>query len=149
MNRIERVGAAVAMAVTTAAFAVAILTGCGEKRGVTPPVTPTVEVRADDDTSFERGRVVFMQYCNTCHPNTGAGLGPHLYELPVTSGMIAFQVRHGLGMMPEFDEELISDKELDDLVYYLDEVEELKAADVRTARAAARATRPGSARRDH
>jgi hypothetical protein len=40
--------------------------------------------------------------------------------------MIAFQVRRGLGVMPAFDEKQISKQELADLVFYLDEVEELE-----------------------
>jgi mono/diheme cytochrome c family protein len=124
-KRIDEIVAACVMALTTATFAAAILTGCGGPRGVTPTIAPAAAKRAQTDASFERGQLVFMQNCNSCHPAGGAGLGPHIHELPVTNGMIAMQVRAGLGIMPAFDESQISDAQLADLVHYLDEVEEV------------------------
>lgn len=110
----------------TAIAAAAI--GCSEPRGVTPTITPCEQQRATEDARFARGQQVFMGFCNSCHPSTGAGLGPPLYERPLTGNMIAFQVRHGLGKMPAFGEELISKPQLSDLVYYLDVVEDLPSA---------------------
>lgn len=146
MKRLERILAAVVMTLATATFAVAILTGCGGPRGVTPPIAPAVEARAEHDERFARGQLVFMNYCNSCHPQAGAGLGPHLYELPVTNNMIAFQVRRGLGVMPSFDEQQIPDPELDDLIHYLDEVEEVEVSRAEQ-RGLARASRARAAAR--
>ncbi len=145
MRRLHTILAAILMTLTTAGFAVAILTGCGGPRGVKPPVVPAVEARAERDESFRRGQLVFMSHCNGCHPQAGAGLGPHLFELPVTSGMIALQVRRGFGMMPAFDDTQIPDPELADLLHYLDEVEEVEGA--AAARTAGRAARRSQARR--
>lgn len=99
--------------------------GCNEPRGVTPPVTPVIDRTAERDQRFEHGQAVFMRFCNSCHPGTGSGLGPSLYERPLTRNMMAFQVRHGLGKMPAFDQSQISKQELADLVRYLDKVEDL------------------------
>jgi mono/diheme cytochrome c family protein len=87
--------------------------GCGSARRGVPltepvPLTPVVQ----------RGQVVFMQHCHMCHPGGAAGLGPALNDKPLPRGLIRFQVRNGLGAMPSFDKDHISDDHLDDLVEY-------------------------------
>ena len=58
-----------------------------------------------------------MQNCDRCHPGGEAGLGPAINSVP---GFVKrFQVRHGLGAMPAFQEDRISDKELNNLLKYL------------------------------
>ena len=69
----------------------------------------------------QEGQKLYMQYCQRCHPDGEAGLGPSIFYLP--SFARKFQVRHGLGVMPEFDEKVISDKELDQLMAYLKALE--------------------------
>lgn len=65
----------------------------------------------------QAGQKLYMQNCQKCHPDGEAGLGPSIFYLP---GFVKkFQARHGLGVMPEFDEEAISDEELDKIVVYL------------------------------
>lgn len=92
-----------------------LLEGCGSaRRGV--PVQPPVELTEEDDL---RGRRVFMRFCNGCHPAGEAGLGPGLNNKLLPGFLIKFQVRHGLGVMPSFPDEVISDEELDDLAGYL------------------------------
>jgi mono/diheme cytochrome c family protein len=66
------------------------------------------------------GQRVFERYCNQCHPGGAAGLGPALNDKPFLIGpLIEFQVRHGVGAMPKFPRQKISDHELDVLVSYL------------------------------
>jgi len=92
-----------------------LMAGCGSaRRGV--PVQPPVELTEADDL---RGRRVFMRFCNGCHPAGEAGLGPGLNNKLLPGFLIKFQVRHGLGVMPSFPDEVISDEELDDLSGYL------------------------------
>lgn len=67
--------------------------------------------------AIQEGQVLYMQYCQKCHPDGEAGLGPSIYYLP--GFMKKFQTRHGLGVMPEFKEKIIADEELDKLVKYL------------------------------
>jgi mono/diheme cytochrome c family protein len=69
-----------------------------------------------------RGQAVFMHQCNHCHPRGQAGLAFALNNKPLPGPLIAFQVRRGLGAMPAFPEEVISDAALDDLVIYLREL---------------------------
>lgn len=91
------------------------LAACGSaRRGA--PVTgphepPTAEVAL--------GERVFDTHCNGCHPGGEAGLGPALNDKPLPGWAIRFQVRHGLGAMPGFPEEVISNEELDALVAYV------------------------------
>lgn len=69
-------------------------------------------------TAHEKsGEKVFMEHCQRCHPHGEAGLGPAINPAPAFGKR--FQIRHGMGVMPAFDEEHISDKELDQVVSYL------------------------------
>jgi len=77
---------------------------------------PTMETTQMSAEAME-GERLYMHYCQTCHPDGEAGLGPSVYYLP--SFMRRFQVRHGLGVMPRFKEEVISDEELKKINLYL------------------------------
>ena len=58
-----------------------------------------------------------MEHCQRCHPGGEAGLGPAINPAPGFAKR--FQIRHGLGAMPAFDEKIIPDKELDNVLRYL------------------------------
>jgi mono/diheme cytochrome c family protein len=66
-----------------------------------------------------RGEVIFMENCNKCHPGGEAGLAPAINSNPAPAFIKKFQVRHGLGVMPSFKENRISDADLDDVAAYL------------------------------
>jgi mono/diheme cytochrome c family protein len=66
------------------------------------------------------GQRVFDRRCHSCHPGGAGGLGPSLNDKPLPAGLIKFQVRHGLGVMPAFSEEEITDEELQALVRYME-----------------------------
>jgi mono/diheme cytochrome c family protein len=68
------------------------------------------------DPQVAEGRRLFDRHCHQCHPNASAGLGP---SITPSSTIVRFQVRHGLGVMPAFGPERITDEELDALVAYL------------------------------
>lgn len=72
-----------------------------------------------DTPELEKGQQVFMRYCNQCHPGGTGGVGPALNNKPLPGFFIRMQVRHGLGVMPGFTEDRISDEELDALVAYV------------------------------
>ena len=87
---------------------------CGAARRREPLASPVaLSERA------ERGQTVFMANCHQCHPGGEAGLGPALNDKPFPSFLKKFQVRHGLGTMPSFSEQKISDEQLNDLMEYL------------------------------
>lgn len=89
--------------------------GCGTARRGTPVQEPVDTT----DPQVERGQHVFMEYCNGCHPGGAGGLGLAINDKPLPDFAIRTQVRRGLGVMPGFSEEIISDEELNDLVVYL------------------------------
>jgi mono/diheme cytochrome c family protein len=93
-------------------FCLCLLTACAPSRLPvgTLPVT---------DARFTQGEMVYMKNCHTCHPSGAGGLGPSLNDKPLPAFAIAFQVRHGLGAMPAFGPDKISDAELNELVAYV------------------------------
>lgn len=92
-----------------------VVAGCGSaRRGV--PVTGAHDL---DDPELRLGRRIFDAHCHQCHPGGTGGLGPALNNKPLPGFLIKFQVRRGLGAMPAFSDEEISDDELDALVAYL------------------------------
>ena len=106
-------GVAIGLALATVA--------CGSARRSTPLTGPmTFSARA------ERGRAVFMQQCNQCHPQGEAGLAPAINDKPFPEFLKKFQVRHGLGAMPSFSKKEISDEQLDDMMEFLEEMKKRK-----------------------
>ena len=71
------------------------------------------------DPQIALGERVFALQCQQCHPNASAGLGPGITNKPLPSWAVRFQVRRGLGRMPAFPEEQISDAELDAMLAYI------------------------------
>jgi mono/diheme cytochrome c family protein len=71
------------------------------------------------DPALARGAAVYARRCEACHPGGEGGLGPSLNDKPLPAWLMRIQVRHGLGVMPEFPEEAISDGLLDDLLAYV------------------------------
>lgn len=88
--------------------------GCGSER---KQDVPTQQIAGNAELS--RGQLVFMHECNQCHPNGAAGLGPAINDKPLPAGMIKMQVRQGLGTMPHFSPQHISDEDLSAVVAYL------------------------------
>ena len=95
--------------------AAVLAAACGPARRSEPLIGP---IRLASEAE-ERGRVVYMKYCEQCHPGGEAGLGPALNDKPLPTFLKKFQVRQGIGSMPSFPEEQISDEELDDMMAYL------------------------------
>lgn len=65
----------------------------------------------------QQGEKLFMEHCQRCHPGGEGGLGPAIN--PASGFTKRFQIRHGLGAMPAFDENIISDQELENMLSYL------------------------------
>ncbi|WP_157448856.1 c-type cytochrome [Deinococcus peraridilitoris] len=96
-------------------LAMASLTGCLPQRRGEPLVGPLQTLSAQE----ERGQTVYMVHCQQCHPGGESGLGPSLNDKPLPGFAIRLQVRAGLGAMPAFDPQEISDSDLDALVAYI------------------------------
>jgi mono/diheme cytochrome c family protein len=91
------------------------LAACGSRRRGEPFVGP-MQI---SDPSIERGRLAFEQKCYKCHTQGEGGMGPVINDKPLPRFLMRFQVRHGLGTMPAFPPERISDDELEDILNYM------------------------------
>jgi mono/diheme cytochrome c family protein len=78
---------------------------------------PFREQQIPATADVQEGQVLYMRYCQKCHPFGEAGLGPSVFYLPGISKKI--QVRMGLGVMPSFDEHVIADDDLDKIMKYM------------------------------
>lgn len=92
-----------------------LLPGCGSARRSEPIAGPMPVANAP----LTEGRKLFMRSCDQCHPRGEAGLAPALNNKPVPTFLMKFQVRHGLGAMPSFSKEDISDEDLGKIILYL------------------------------
>lgn len=72
-----------------------------------------------EDDRVANGEIIYMAYCQNCHPGGEGGLGPSINANPAPSFIKRFQVRHGLGTMPSFKKAEISKKDLRDITKYL------------------------------
>jgi mono/diheme cytochrome c family protein len=98
------------------ALAAALLfQGCGSARRDAPFTGPQTPPNAE----ILLGARVFASSCNGCHPGGTQGIGPALNNKPLPTWLMRFQVRHGLGAMPAFGSDDISDAQLDALLDYL------------------------------
>ncbi|NJB86300.1 mono/diheme cytochrome c family protein [Lewinella marina] len=88
--------------------------GCG---------TPRLQVPGNafemPTADLESGRILFNEKCASCHPAGRAGVGPSIVNKPLPKFLIRFQVRHGLGVMPAFPEQILSDTEVRQIADYL------------------------------
>lgn len=92
-----------------------LMSGCGSARR-SEPLTGPMRM---EEPSVIQGRQVFSMHCHQCHPGGEGGLGPALNNKPLPGFLVRLQVRQGLGAMPGFSKEEISEKEMDDLISYL------------------------------
>lgn len=88
---------------------------CGSAR----PAEPLVET-ASLSLQQRHGQVLFHRFCHQCHPNGEAGLGPPINSNPAPMTAFRAQVRGGLGAMPSFPDSIIAERELDDLLAFVD-----------------------------
>jgi mono/diheme cytochrome c family protein len=95
-----------------------LLYGCGaERRG--QPEAPAIR---PDNPREVRGERLFHRWCYQCHPGGEAGLGPAINDRPLPHGAIRLQIRKGVGAMPAFGDDLLSDRDVTAILAYLDEM---------------------------
>ena len=90
--------------------------GCGSEERV-PNAISAQELR--HQPRLAEGQRAFMQNCNQCHPGGSSGLGPALNNKKISPFFMRLKVRHHLGTMPGFSEEVLPDAKLDDIIVYL------------------------------
>lgn len=99
--------------------AIALLAACGAARRGAPFGAPL-----QLDETQRRGEVLYMRWCNGCHPGGAGGIGPALANKPLPPLVIKSQVRLGAGAMPAFDEAILDDDELDAIDAYVNALQE-------------------------
>lgn len=92
-----------------------LLLACGSARRGEPLIGP-LPIHSEE---VSHGQRVFMAVCHQCHPGGETGLGAPLNDKPFPEFYIRYQVRHGLGAMPAFSKEKLSDDDLDHIIVYL------------------------------
>lgn len=96
--------------------ALLLLVACGSaRRGI--PIAGPMNL-ANSQAAY--GERVFMQKCSQCHPRGEAGLAPAINNKPLPAFLIRFQIRHGIGAMPAFSEDELSDSEVEAIIIYLE-----------------------------
>ena len=89
--------------------------GCGSSRRGTP-YTRQVDT---SDPVVAAGERAFSAHCHQCHPGGAGGLGPAINDKPLPVALIKTQVREGLGAMPAFQPNEVSDEQVDAIAAYL------------------------------
>ena len=82
----------------------------GEPRA--PELVPT-------NAAIARGERLFQRFCYQCHPGGAAGLGPALNDKPVPKIAIRTQIREGVGSMPAFGDDWLTDAQVEDIASYV------------------------------
>ena len=114
MNGADFLSRRCAAGLTLAATVVA-LAACGSPRRDAPLVGPLDSA----DASVQRGRIAFDRHCYKCHAQGEGAMGPGMNHLPLPKPMMRMQIRVGLGTMPAFPEDELSDRDVDDILNYL------------------------------
>jgi mono/diheme cytochrome c family protein len=100
----------------------ATLAGCSANRR-DEPFTKALDVSTDP--KLRAGQIAFDRNCNICHPGGSGGYGPSLNSLVLPSWYIDIRVRDGLGAMPAFDRQRLTDEQLNTVVYYVQKLHDL------------------------
>ncbi|MBI2862222.1 MAG: cytochrome c [Chloroflexi bacterium] len=100
------------------------------QREATPTASPAAAPTTTGGTvaptkgNAAAGQAVFQTSCNACHPGGGQGVGPALQgpafasKYP-TDDAISKVVRQGMGVMPAFSPDRLSDQQLADVIAYV------------------------------
>lgn len=104
------------------------LTGCSMSEEVRRiEEVRKAERRKEEERSANlTGEQIFVRSCNTCHPSAKAGMGPALDRLnehfPEDRSLKEL-LRAGRGIMPGQPVDVINEKEMDNLVAYLRDIQ--------------------------
>ena len=94
---------------------VALSTACGSSRR-SEPIHGSPPLKTPGE---KQGEVLYMRFCDQCHPGGSGGLGPGLNNKPAPGAAIRLQIREGMGAMPAFGKNEISDSEVDAIIEYM------------------------------
>jgi mono/diheme cytochrome c family protein len=104
------------MRIATVIFILSLLISCSRK-------TQTVSTDASGNVIFTKdelkGMRLFMANCNRCHPAGEKAVGKSLVDKNIPDIAIRFQIRHGLGDMPSFNEDQLTDPDIDKIISFV------------------------------
>jgi mono/diheme cytochrome c family protein len=86
----------------------AVLLACGARQRGEPAGPPIAAATAEEP----HGRQLFQKLCYKCHPGGAAGLGPALNNKPLPEVAVRTQIRKGVGAMPSFGSDMVSDDDV-------------------------------------
>jgi mono/diheme cytochrome c family protein len=102
-------------AIISTALLASLLTAChSARRG-----EPFIGERRVPSARLALGEQVFDRNCSQCHPGGEGGLGPALNNKPLPQFAVKIQVRNGVGAMPRFSSNEISDEQLSAVTSYM------------------------------
>jgi mono/diheme cytochrome c family protein len=104
------------MKIATAIFIATLLMACGRK---TQPVSTDASGNVIFTKDELKGMRLFMTNCNRCHPAGEKAVGKSLVDKNIPDVAIRFQIRHGLGDMPSFNEDQLTDPDIDKIVSFI------------------------------
>ncbi|WP_424494081.1 c-type cytochrome [Salinimicrobium sp. GXAS 041] len=110
-------------------IAITFLTGIAIFSCSAPKTKPYAEVVIMPTEDLQKGRILFDNYCASCHPEAMSGVGLAIINKPLPKALIKFQIRNGIGLMPAFNEEQLSDEQVDNIADYLKYLRENKDKD--------------------
>lgn len=85
--------------------------------GPAPGPTPLASSQMPGEGVIQAGKGVYNSFCNACHPNGRAGLGPAVIGL--SEEAVRAAVRQGKGSMPAFKEGQIPEAQMAELLAYV------------------------------
>ncbi|GHA25394.1 hypothetical protein GCM10007103_03290 [Salinimicrobium marinum] len=100
-------------------ISILFLTGTKVSSCSTPKTVPYARVVEMPNENLKNGRILFNNHCATCHPEGLSGVGLAIINKPLPKGLIKFQIRNGIGLMPAFNEEQLSDGQVENIAEYL------------------------------
>jgi|SRR6185436_19076310 len=95
-------------------IAILLIASCAARHS--EPIAGKIDLSTPE---LKNGERQYMMYCQKCHPQGEGGLGPAISSNPAPGFVKAFQVRHGLGVMPSFKKGEIARQDLKDIKAYL------------------------------
>jgi mono/diheme cytochrome c family protein len=87
--------------------------------GCEPGEMPHDEVPELSEAELAEARQIYVQYCQSCHPDGQRGAGPRLQNRPIPAPIIYDRVRNGRRAMPAFGRDQIDEREMELLVGYI------------------------------
>jgi mono/diheme cytochrome c family protein len=99
----------------TELLVIALLAACGAEHRGEPEAAEVIPATRGE----LHGKRLFQKFCYQCHPGGSQGLGPALNDKPLPAAAIRTQIRVGVGAMPSFGKDWLTDKQVAEIADYV------------------------------